>query len=172
MRMWTREDRWMHRLTNAGLTHGLAQVYEQTTQNARKGRPLQNAPVQVPHKTSLGIKELWHRWMHWHVCITIPRTLEGTQPLFVVNSVKLHLTASNTYTYIYTVHPFSKTLLFQNMYIIYIIMPFLCLYLFCQHQKRHMHIEKKTLQVQVKSILLMSFFGIHTNMWYVYIFLK
>ena len=31
--------------------------------------------------------------------------------------------------YLLNIHPFSKTLLIQNMYIIYIIMPFLCPYL-------------------------------------------
>lgn len=37
--------------------------------------------------------------MHWHVCITIPQTLVGTQTLFVFNSVKshLHLTALNSF---------------------------------------------------------------------------
>ena len=40
-----------------------------------------------------------HRQMHWHVCITIPQTLKGTQTLFVFNSVKshLHLTALNSF---------------------------------------------------------------------------
>ena len=33
--------------------------------------------------------------MHLSVCLTILQTLEGTQPLFVVNSVKLHVTAYN-----------------------------------------------------------------------------
>ena len=93
--MWTTDDRWLHRLTNADSMHALAQVHEQTTQNAREHRPLPHALAQVPHKTPLGMKERWHRWMHWRMCITIPQTLEGTQPLFVVNSVKLHLTALN-----------------------------------------------------------------------------
>ena len=71
--------------------------------------------------------------MHRCKCVTkprwaIPRTLGGTQSLFAVSSVKLHLTASNTYTYIY-IHPFSKTSLFQNMYIIYSI--WLCLFCAC-----------------------------------------
>ena len=88
--MWTTEDHWLHRFTNVGSMHALAQVHEQTVQNARECRPLAHALAQVPHKTLLGLKEHWHRWMHRCVCITIPQTLEGTQPLFVVNSVKLH----------------------------------------------------------------------------------
>ena len=60
------------------------------------------------------------------------------------------------YKCIYSIHTFSKTLLFQNMYIIYIIMLFLCLYLFCQHQKRHMHIEKKNIATVRFSEQIMS----------------
>jgi len=55
--------------------------------------PLTDALAQVPHKTPLGMKESCHRQMQWHVCITIPQTLKGTQTPFVVNSVQLHLTA-------------------------------------------------------------------------------
>ena len=91
--MWTTEDGRMHRFTNANSTHALAQVHEQTQQNTRERRPLQDALTQVPHKTLLGTKKCWHRRMHWCVCITIPHTLKGTQRLFVVNSDKLNLTA-------------------------------------------------------------------------------
>ena len=96
MGMWTTEDCWLHRFTNVGSTHALAHVHEQTTQNARGRRLLPHVLAQVPHKTPLDMKERWHRWMHWGVCLTNPQTLEGTQPLFVVNSVKLHLTACTT----------------------------------------------------------------------------
>ena len=95
--MWTTEDRWPHRLTNAGSMDALAHMHEQTMLNARERRPPLHALVQVPHKTTLNMKERWHGWMHWCVCITNPQTLEGTQLLFVVNSVKLHLTALNPY---------------------------------------------------------------------------
>ena len=90
--------------------------------------------------------------MHRCKCVTkprwaIPRTLEGTQPLFAVSSVKLHLTASNTYTYIYT--PVFKNVAISKHvhHIQYMIMPFLRLHLFFQHQKRHVCISKKKLQV-------------------------
>ena len=39
------------------------------------------------------------------------------------------------YIYIYT--PVFKNVAFLKTYVIYIIMPFLRLHLFCQHQKRH-----------------------------------
>ena len=48
--MWTTEDCWLHRLTNAGSTHALAQVHEQTTQSARECRPLLHALAKVPKK--------------------------------------------------------------------------------------------------------------------------
>jgi len=35
------------------------------------------------HKTLLGMKEHWQRWMHWHVYITIAQTL------FVVNKINV-----------------------------------------------------------------------------------
>ena len=77
MRMWAIEDCWLHRFTNAGSTHPLACVHEQTTLNARECRPLPLALSHVPHKTPLDKKERWHRWMHWHVCLTNPQTLKG-----------------------------------------------------------------------------------------------
>lgn len=95
-RMCTTEDRWLHRFTKAGSTYTLTKVHEQTMQNARRCRPLQHTMAQVPHKTPLSMKELWHWWTHGHVCITIPQALEGTQPLFVANFVKLHLLITAT----------------------------------------------------------------------------
>lgn len=91
--MWTTEDHWLHRLTNASSKHALVQVHERAQQNAREHRPLTGALAQVPRKTPLGVKKHWRRQMHWDMCITIPQTLMGTQTLFVVNCIKLHLTA-------------------------------------------------------------------------------
>ena len=76
-RMWAIEDRWLHRLTNAGSTHALVCVHEQTTLNARERRPLPHALAHVPHKTPLDMKEHWHRWMHWRMCLTNLPTLKG-----------------------------------------------------------------------------------------------
>ena len=75
--MWTTEDSWLHRLTNASSKHALAQMYEWAQQNAQECRPLTNALAQVPHRTLL---RAWRNVdMHWHVCITILQTLKGTQ---------------------------------------------------------------------------------------------
>ena len=46
-----------HRVTNATAKHALVYVNERTQQNAREGRPLTDARVQVPHKTPLGTRE-------------------------------------------------------------------------------------------------------------------
>ena len=76
--------------TNASSKHALVQLHEWTQQNARERRPL---TVQGPRKTFLGMRERWYRPMRWSVCITIRQILNGTQTLFVRNSIKLHLTA-------------------------------------------------------------------------------
>ena len=88
----TREERWLHRLTNASSNHALTQVNKQTQPNTRECRPLMDALVKACYKTPLGTGECRHtcRRMHRHVCITILQTLKGTQTVFVVNSVRLH----------------------------------------------------------------------------------
>ena len=58
----------------------------------------------------------------------------------ISNSWSLPCKSNGIYIYIYIyiyIHPFTKTLLFLKTYVIYIIMSFLHLYFFCQHQKRH-----------------------------------
>ena len=59
--MWTTEDRWLHRLSNASSTHALGQMHEQIQPNAREHRPVPHALTQVPQKTPLGTKQHWHR---------------------------------------------------------------------------------------------------------------
>ena len=81
-RMWTTEDRWLHRLTNASSKHALMQVHKQTQQNAREHRTLTDVQAQAPYKILLGTGESWR--MHWRMCVTILQTLKGTQMLFVV----------------------------------------------------------------------------------------
>ena len=53
--MWTREDHWLQRLTNASSKHALVQMHERTQQHARESRPLTEALAQIPNKTSLSM---------------------------------------------------------------------------------------------------------------------
>ena len=68
--MWTTEDHGLHRFTNAGSKHALAQVHGRTQQNARERRPLTDALAKVPQKTPLGTG---HIYIYVYIDIEIDR---------------------------------------------------------------------------------------------------
>ena len=94
MRMWTTEARWLHRFTNASSMHALVlrctNKYSKMQGNADPCW-MHFCKYLTKHRC-MGIKERWHAnalaCMHNHLA-----DLKGTQTFFVINSIKLNLTA-------------------------------------------------------------------------------